>query len=37
MAIARMRRAMFARHANPWSAWSRWTSTPLVQYLERHR
>ena len=30
MAIARMRRAMFARHANPWSAWSRWASTPLV-------
>jgi hypothetical protein len=25
-----MRRAMFARHANPWSAWSRWASTPLV-------
>jgi hypothetical protein len=30
MGIARMRRAMFARHANPWSAWSRWASTPLV-------
>jgi hypothetical protein len=30
MAIARMRRAIFARHANPWSAWSRWASTPLV-------
>lgn len=30
MTIARMRRAMFARHANPWSAWSRWASTPLV-------
>jgi len=30
MAIARMRRAMFTRHANPWSAWSRWASTPLV-------
>ena len=25
-----MRRAMFTRHANPWSAWSRWASTPLV-------
>jgi hypothetical protein len=21
---------MFARHANPWSAWSRWASAPLV-------
>lgn len=21
---------MFARHANPWSAWTRWASTPLV-------
>ena len=21
---------MFARHSNPWSAWSRWASTPLV-------
>jgi hypothetical protein len=30
MKIARMRRAMFARHANPWSAWTRWASTPLV-------
>jgi hypothetical protein len=30
VAIARIRRAMFARHANPWSAWSRWASTPLV-------
>jgi uncharacterized protein DUF6653 len=29
-AIARVRRAMFARHANPWSAWTRWASTPLV-------
>lgn len=21
---------MFARHSNPWSAWTRWTSAPLV-------
>jgi hypothetical protein len=21
---------VFARHANPWSAWTRWASTPLV-------
>jgi hypothetical protein len=28
--VARLRRAMFARHANPWSAWTRWASTPLV-------
>ncbi|WP_313958029.1 DUF6653 family protein [Mycobacterium kubicae] len=28
--IARLRRAMFARHCNPWSAWSRWASTPLL-------
>lgn len=27
---ARLRHAMFARHANPWSAWTRWASTPLV-------
>ncbi|KKW63524.1 hypothetical protein AAV95_16735, partial [Mycolicibacterium elephantis] len=28
--LARVRRAVFARHANPWSAWSRWATTPLV-------
>jgi hypothetical protein len=28
--VARLLRAMFARHANPWSAWTRWASTPLV-------
>lgn len=28
--IAKVRRAVFARHANPWSAWSRWATTPLV-------
>ncbi|MEE6138595.1 DUF6653 family protein [Mycobacterium sp. 050128] len=27
---ARLRRALFARHCNPWSAWSRWASTPLI-------
>jgi Family of unknown function (DUF6653) len=28
--IAAIRRVIFARHANPWSAWTRWASTPLV-------
>ncbi|WP_235653650.1 DUF6653 family protein [Mycolicibacter icosiumassiliensis] len=28
--IARIRRAVFARHANPWSAWTRWATTPLI-------
>ncbi|WP_337333762.1 DUF6653 family protein [Mycolicibacillus trivialis] len=28
--IAVLRRAVFARHANPWSAWSRWATTPLI-------
>ncbi|MGW0732176.1 DUF6653 family protein [Streptomyces sp. NPDC002851] len=28
--LARTRRAIFARHANPWSAWTRWASAPLV-------
>ncbi|BBZ13896.1 DUF6653 family protein [Mycobacterium branderi] len=28
--ISRVRRAVFARHSNPWSAWTRWASTPLV-------
>jgi Family of unknown function (DUF6653) len=28
--VAGVRRAIFARHANPWSAWTRWASTPLV-------
>lgn len=28
--VARIRRAIFARHSNPWSAWTRWASTPLV-------
>ncbi|WP_231972069.1 MULTISPECIES: DUF6653 family protein [unclassified Mycobacterium] len=29
-AVARVRRAIFARHCNPWSAWTRWASTPLI-------
>jgi hypothetical protein len=28
--IARVRRAIFARHSNAWSAWTRWASTPLT-------
>jgi hypothetical protein len=28
--IAAFRRALFARHCNPWSAWTRWASTPLT-------
>jgi len=28
--VARLRHAMFARHSNPWSAWTRWASTPMV-------
>jgi hypothetical protein len=28
--MAQLRHAMFARHSNPWSAWTRWASTPLV-------
>jgi hypothetical protein len=30
LSIARLRRALFARHCNPWSAWTRWASTPLI-------
>ncbi|MFB9799041.1 DUF6653 family protein, partial [Streptomonospora salina] len=29
-AFARIRRTVFARHSNPWSAWTRWATTPLV-------
>lgn len=25
-----IKRKVFARHSNPWSAWTRWASTPLV-------
>ena len=28
--FAGVRRSVFARHANPWSAWSRWATVPLV-------
>lgn len=28
--LARVRRAVFARHSNPWSAWSRWATTPVL-------
>lgn len=30
MTLAGIRRAVFARHANPWSAWTRWATTPLI-------
>jgi hypothetical protein len=26
----KVKRAVFARHSNPWSAWTRWASTPLL-------
>lgn len=25
-----LKRTVFARHSNPWSAWTRWASTPLL-------
>ena len=28
--VARVRRAIFARHCHPCSAWTRWASTPLT-------
>ena len=28
--FARVRRAVFARHSHPWSAWTRWATTPLL-------
>jgi uncharacterized protein DUF6653 len=28
--VAHIRRAIFARHCNPWSAWTRWASAPLL-------
>ncbi|WP_369830807.1 DUF6653 family protein [Mycobacterium sp. 1245852.3] len=28
--VARVRRAVFARHCHPLSAWTRWASTPLI-------
>ena len=27
---ANFKRAVFERHSNPWSAWTRWASAPLV-------
>lgn len=30
VSVARVRRAIFARHCHPWSAWTRWAGTPLV-------
>ncbi|WP_179963696.1 DUF6653 family protein [Mycobacterium marseillense] len=30
LSVARVRRAVFARHCHPWSAWTRWASTPLI-------
>ncbi|WP_196772480.1 DUF6653 family protein [Mycobacterium colombiense] len=30
LSVARVRRAVFARHCHPFSAWSRWASTPLI-------
>jgi hypothetical protein len=29
LTVACIRRAIFARHCNPWSAWTRWASAPL--------
>jgi hypothetical protein len=26
----KVQRAVFARHSNPWSAWTRWASAPLM-------
>ncbi|GAB3505361.1 DUF6653 family protein [Amycolatopsis cihanbeyliensis] len=28
--VAALRGKVFARHSNPWSAWTRWLTTPLV-------
>lgn len=28
--FADLRHEVFARHSNPWSAWTRWLSTPLL-------
>jgi hypothetical protein len=30
VSVAHVRRAIFARHCHPWSAWTRWASTPLI-------
>ena len=26
----KVKRTVFARHSNPWSAWTRWASAPLM-------
>jgi hypothetical protein len=28
--LRHVRRAIFARHCHPWSAWTRWASAPLI-------
>ncbi|MQA13743.1 MAG: hypothetical protein GEV09_06085 [Pseudonocardiaceae bacterium] len=28
--LTALKHAMFERHSNPWSAWTRWLSTPLI-------
>ncbi|OBK18131.1 DUF6653 family protein [Mycobacterium asiaticum] len=30
LSVSDVRRGVFARHCNPWSAWTRWASTPLT-------
>lgn len=30
MNLRQVKRAVFARHSNPWSAWTRWASAPLT-------
>ena len=30
LSVAGVRHAVFARHCHPWSAWTRWASTPLI-------
>ncbi|WP_196772132.1 DUF6653 family protein [Mycobacterium colombiense] len=30
LSVAGVRRAVFARHCHPFSAWTRWASTPLI-------
>jgi hypothetical protein len=29
-AVSHIKRWVFSRHSHPWSAWTRWASTPLV-------
>ena len=35
--LARIRRVVFARHAHPWSGWTRWATAPLVLVPVRTR